>query len=181
MLQMSDWEKRPLSSKQMEYAALDAFVLLQIYDIVSNPNTGLSQAQLQSCLYSHHAHGCQPSNRNPHRNLPTAHQPSSCQQPSERESPPLPVVSPVTQLSNPCTICSRPSVPSSTTATSLHSQAASECSSAPSVAMHQQQATAEQKVSGSASRVPDTLSLQECLHSHGLQSALRMHSSLGAG
>ena len=182
---MTDWEKRPLSSKQLEYAALDAFVLLQIYDIVSNPNTGLRQAQLQSCLYSHHPHGRQPSTRNSHRNLPTdaqsAQQPSTSQQPSERASSSLPATSTVSQASNPSTIHSRSAVPSSTSATSFHSQAASEPSNASPVVTQQQQGTADQKLPGSTSRVSGGSALQECLQSHGLQSALRTHSSLGAG
>ena len=34
--QMSDWQKRPLSEDQMEYAATDAGVLIAIYDAVEN-------------------------------------------------------------------------------------------------------------------------------------------------
>lgn len=147
---------------------------------MSNPNTGLSQAQLQSCLYSHHPHGRQPSTRTSNRGLPTdAHptqQPSSRQQPSARESPPLPAISTVSQLSNTSTVRGHSSVPSSNA--SFHSLAASEPCGVPLVAMQQQQGAAE---SGNASRVPDRLALQECLQSHGLQSALRTHTSLGAG
>lgn len=182
---MSDWEKRPLSSSQLKYAALDAFVLLQIYDVVSNPNTGLRQAQLQSCLYSHDATGRQPSTRKSHRNRPTdahpAQQPSSRQQPSDRGSPLLPVVPIVSQPSHPSTTCSQPTVPSSTSAMTFHSQAATERSRAPLVATQRQQGTADQSLFGDASRVSGGLALQECLQSHGLQSALRTHSSLGAG
>lgn len=50
---MSNWERRPLSDKQLEYAALDAFVLLDIYDVIADPEKGLSQQQLQSLAYSY--------------------------------------------------------------------------------------------------------------------------------
>ncbi len=50
--QMSDWERRPLSSKQTEYAALDAFVLLELYDAIAKPGQGLTQQQLAPFLYS---------------------------------------------------------------------------------------------------------------------------------
>jgi len=49
---MSDWERRPLSSKQTEYAALDAFVLLELYDAIAKPGQGLTQQQLEPFLYS---------------------------------------------------------------------------------------------------------------------------------
>ena len=49
---MSDWERRPLSSKQTEYAALDAFVLLELYDAITKPGQGLTQQQLEPFLYS---------------------------------------------------------------------------------------------------------------------------------
>jgi hypothetical protein len=49
---MSDWERRPLSSKQTEYAALDAFVLLELYDAIAKPSQGLTQQQLEPFLYS---------------------------------------------------------------------------------------------------------------------------------
>ena len=49
---MSDWERRPLSIKQTEYAALDAFVLLELYDAVAKPGQGLTQQQLEPFLYS---------------------------------------------------------------------------------------------------------------------------------
>jgi ribonuclease D len=32
--QRSDWEKRPLTSQQLTYAALDAYVLIQLYEII---------------------------------------------------------------------------------------------------------------------------------------------------
>lgn len=51
-LQMSDWERRPLSIKQTEYAALDAFVLLDLYDAIVEPSQGLTQQQLEPFLYS---------------------------------------------------------------------------------------------------------------------------------
>ena len=50
---MSDWERRPLSDKQVEYAAMDAFVLLDIYDVIADPEKGLSQQQLQSLTYNY--------------------------------------------------------------------------------------------------------------------------------
>ena len=49
---MSDWERRPLSSKQTEYAALDAFVLLELYDAIAKPGQGLTQQQLEPFVYS---------------------------------------------------------------------------------------------------------------------------------
>lgn len=181
MMQMSDWEKRPLSAKQLEYAALDAFVLLQLFDVIFNPNTGLSRAQLHSCLYSHCAQGRQPGSK---RNLLSAahsdQQLSSNQQPSEKEPVPLPAMLPVSQLSSPSTGSSHSLLPSTTTARTFHSQAAREPSSASSVAAYQQ-GIAQQEQSGGISRVPDGPALQECLRSHGLQSAWRRHSSLGAG
>lgn len=183
VLQISDWERRPLSSKQLEYAALDAFVLLQIYDVISNPNTGLSPGQLQSCLYSYHAHGRQHSPKNSHRNPPADSHPApqapSHQQPSEMQPPPPLTAS---QPSCPSTVRSHSPDPSSTTAPSFHSQAAQEPgSAAPVVAMQEQQGAGQQKQSGNKSRVAEGLTLQECLQSRGLQSALRTHSSLGAG
>lgn len=33
--QMSDWAARPLSSRQLQYAALDAVVLPQLYDVLA--------------------------------------------------------------------------------------------------------------------------------------------------
>ena len=53
---MSDWERRPLTSKQTEYAALDAFVLLQIYDVITAPSHGLTQPQLEPFVYSYVGH-----------------------------------------------------------------------------------------------------------------------------
>lgn len=187
MLQTSDWERRPLSSKQLEYAALDAFVLLQIYDVISNPNTGLSRGQLQSCLYSHHAGGRQHSPKKCHRSPPTdahpAGQAPSHQQPSGRQSPPPMVVPTASQPSrDPSTVSSHYFGPSCTTAPSFHSQTASEPGGAPPVVlMQQQQGAAQQKQSGGTSRVAKGTVLQACLQRHGLQSALRTHSSLGAG
>ena len=49
---MSNWEQRPLSSKQVEYAALDAFVLVEIYDVITDPYQGLTQEQLDKLTYS---------------------------------------------------------------------------------------------------------------------------------
>jgi 3'-5' exonuclease len=34
-MQTSDWGRRPLSALQLKYAALDAYVLLMIYDVIS--------------------------------------------------------------------------------------------------------------------------------------------------
>ncbi len=51
-IQMSDWEQRPLSSRQTEYAALDAFVLLQVYDAITG-GQGLTQQQLEPFVYSY--------------------------------------------------------------------------------------------------------------------------------
>ena len=52
-LQMSDWERRPLSSKQTEYAALDAFVLLELYSAITDPMQGLTQQQLEPHIYNY--------------------------------------------------------------------------------------------------------------------------------
>jgi len=41
--QMSDWERRPLNPAQVEYAALDAHVLITIYDILSAQLEALGQ------------------------------------------------------------------------------------------------------------------------------------------
>jgi ribonuclease D len=35
-MQLSDWEQRPLSSQQIEYAALDAHCLVKIMEKISN-------------------------------------------------------------------------------------------------------------------------------------------------
>lgn len=50
---MSNWEQRPLSSKQIEYAALDALVLLDIFDVITRPQNGLKQQELQPLIYSY--------------------------------------------------------------------------------------------------------------------------------
>ena len=38
-MQLSDWEYRPLSNEQMQYAALDAYVLILLYKIKHESNT----------------------------------------------------------------------------------------------------------------------------------------------
>lgn len=181
VLQMSDWEKRPLSSRQLEYAALDAFVLLQLYDVISNPNTGLSQAQLQSCLYSHHAQRPSPRRTSPRRLPKDTHpdqQISSQQHPPSQES--VPATLPVSHTSSPSRKSSHPSLPSTHSARQRHSRAAAEPSSAVAVTAPWQ-GSAEQNGTVGSSGVTDRSALQECLQSHGLQSAMRTHSSLGAG
>lgn len=183
MLQMSDWEKRPLSSRQLEYAALDAFVLLQIFNVISNRQTGLSQAQLQSCLHSYPAQRPQSSPRKPSpRKLPADAHPlsqlPSGRQPSSQES--TPATLPVSSISGASTKSNHPSLSNTHSARLLHSQAAGDSSSAATVAVPWQ-GCAEQSETGGSSGVADGSSLQECLESHGLQCALRTHSSLGAG
>lgn len=185
MLQMSDWEKRPLSSRQLEYAALDAFVLLQIFNVISNPRTGLSQAQLLSCLHTHPAqrHHSSPRKPSPGK-LPTDVHPlpqlPSGRQPSSQAA--VPATLPVSSITGAgaSTKSNHPSLSSTPSARQLHSQAASDSSSAASVAVPWQ-GCAVQSGTGGSSGVSDGSALQECLDSHGLQYALRTHSSLGAG
>ena len=57
---MSDWERRPLSSKQTEYAALDAFVLLELYSAITDPAQGLAQQQLEPYIYNYSSQKLQP-------------------------------------------------------------------------------------------------------------------------
>jgi tRNA-binding EMAP/Myf-like protein len=40
--QCSDWATRPLSQRQLEYAALDAHVLLQVWDLMSPPESAIA-------------------------------------------------------------------------------------------------------------------------------------------
>eukprot|EP00884_Botryococcus_braunii_P022210 jgi/Botrbrau1/8673/Bobra.0087s0026.1 len=40
-MQVSDWGRRPLSIRQLQYAALDAYALLMIHDVISVQGTGL--------------------------------------------------------------------------------------------------------------------------------------------
>ena len=54
---MSDWERRPLSERQLTYAALDAFVLLQIYDAIVG---SFSAEQLQPYLFTFNGSRAQP-------------------------------------------------------------------------------------------------------------------------
>lgn len=54
---MSDWERRPLSDRQLTYAALDAFVLLQIYDAIVG---SFSPQQLQPYLFTFNGTRAQP-------------------------------------------------------------------------------------------------------------------------
>ncbi len=38
---MTNWEKRPLTKEQLEYAALDAFILLKIHDLIQTKCSSL--------------------------------------------------------------------------------------------------------------------------------------------
>ena len=60
-LQMSDWERRPLSDRQLTYAALDAFVLLQIFDAITQGKDAINQQQLQQFISTYSAQGPQHS------------------------------------------------------------------------------------------------------------------------
>eukprot|EP00249_Psilotum_nudum_P010644 c22674_g1_i1 orf=371-2185(+) len=55
-MQMSDWEQRPLNARQLQYAALDAVVLLSIFDyICSAPSPSLLSASSSSTDVNHPA------------------------------------------------------------------------------------------------------------------------------
>lgn len=62
-MQMSDWGRRPLSSRQLTYAALDAFVLLQIVEAITQGGSALSQQQLQQFLFTCSAQNPQTSSQ----------------------------------------------------------------------------------------------------------------------
>ena len=38
-MQRSDWEQRPLSKEQVEYAALDAIVLIELWQAICNSSS----------------------------------------------------------------------------------------------------------------------------------------------
>ena len=59
-----------MSEKQVEYAATDAFVLLEIYDVIADPEKGLSQQQLQSLTYNYVGQKHQSSGPTPGDNIP---------------------------------------------------------------------------------------------------------------
>ena len=171
---MSDWERRPLSSKQLEYAALDAFVLLEIYDEISHPNRGLSQAQLGLFMYSH---GHQKRRRNSSKGLPPDAAPE--QQPAkeldnETALPARLPASPLTASNH------SPHLSSKATGRSADSRDASDQSMLHPTAGHQGR-SGEQSLADSAVTMAEGFPLQECLHSHGLQAAVRSHPSSGAG
>ncbi|KAK9829035.1 hypothetical protein WJX72_003549 [[Myrmecia] bisecta] len=50
-MQVSDWEKRPLTAKQLAYAALDAHVLVQLYDAMTSGSAGLTRQQLLGSVF----------------------------------------------------------------------------------------------------------------------------------
>ena len=47
-MQMSNWTQRPLSKEQLQYAALDAEVMIQLYDIFSGEMNPLFSNDAQS-------------------------------------------------------------------------------------------------------------------------------------
>lgn len=59
---MSDWERRPLSSRQLTYAALDAYVLLQIVEAITHEEPAITSQQLQQFTFTYDGH--RPQSRN---------------------------------------------------------------------------------------------------------------------
>ena len=59
---MSDWERRPLSSRQLTYAALDAFVLLQIVEAITHGEPAITSQQLQQFTFTYDGHQAQSQN-----------------------------------------------------------------------------------------------------------------------
>ena len=175
VVQMSDWERRPLSSKQLEYAALDAFVLLEIYDVISHPNQGLSQAQLGLSMYSY-SH--QKWRRNSSKGLLPDDVPERQQHAKQLDNEPaVPAILPAS-LSTARNHSTRLS--STASARSGDGQYATGHAMLHSTA-GQQEGREEQLHIDQAVAMTEGSPLQECLQRHGLQTAVRSHPTSGAG
>ncbi|KAL0033286.1 hypothetical protein WJX77_001863 [Trebouxia sp. C0004] len=181
-MQMSDWEHRPLSSKQTEYAALDAFVLLDLYDVIAKPSQGLTQQQLEPFLYSFTDQKRQRTGSNP------AKQPPTSTQQHKQHAPPQDACISAEGFSRPdqsdtAQTADGNSCPADQVKSLQNSNLDGPASTSAQVQAQrsvQPQALLANKPEGQAVALSAGSPLQQCLHRHGLEGIVKAFPS-GAG